>query len=109
MARLVDLVEVGPLLAVDLDVDEELVHELRRRLVLERLVGHDVAPVARRVADRQQDRLAGLARCRERLVVPRLPMHGIVRVLFQVGARLFAQSIAHALTIAPQALRQRLH
>ncbi len=28
--------------------------------VLERLVRHDVAPVARRVADRQQDRLAGL-------------------------------------------------
>jgi len=42
----VDLVDVGPLLAVDLDVDEELVHEARRRLVLERLVGHHVAPVA---------------------------------------------------------------
>ena len=52
----VDRVEVGPFLAVDLDVDEELVHELRRRLVLERLVLHDVAPVAGRVADREQDR-----------------------------------------------------
>jgi hypothetical protein len=35
MARLVDLVEVGALLAVDLDVDEEIVHEARGRFVLE--------------------------------------------------------------------------
>ena len=55
--RLVDLVEVGPLLAVDLDVHEVLVHDRRDGRVLERFVRHDVAPVARRVADRQQDRL----------------------------------------------------
>ena len=52
----VDLVEVGPLLAVHLDRDEVGVQGLGRRLVLERLALHDVAPVARRVADRQEDR-----------------------------------------------------
>ena len=52
----VDRVDVGPLLAVDLDADEALVHQCRDRLVLERLVRHDVAPVAGRVADRQEDR-----------------------------------------------------
>ena len=54
---LVDLVEVRPLLAIDLDVDELRVHQLRDRRVLEALVGHDVAPVAGGVADREQDRL----------------------------------------------------
>ena len=99
MARLVDLVEVGALLAVHLDVDEELVHELRGRLVLERFVRHDVAPMARGIADRQQDRLAGLTSLLERFVVPGLPVHGVVRVLLEVWARLFAESISHVLTM----------
>ena len=59
--RHVDLVDVGPLLAVDLDVDEQLVHHARGGVVLEALVRHDVAPVAGRVADREQDRLARCA------------------------------------------------
>ena len=52
----VDRVEVGTLLAVDLHVHEVLVHHARRERVLERLVLHHVAPVACRVADREQDR-----------------------------------------------------
>ena len=71
---LVDLVEVGPLLAVDLDVDERVVHHRGDRRILERLVRHHVAPVARRVADRQQDRLVLGARPGERLVAPRIPV-----------------------------------
>ena len=51
VAELVDAIEVGSLLAIHLDVHEVLVHHRRRRLVLERLVGHDVAPVTGRVAD----------------------------------------------------------
>ena len=46
MGGLVDLVEVGTLLAVDLDVDEVLVHHVRGVGVLEGLVRHHVAPVA---------------------------------------------------------------
>ena len=52
----VDRVDVGPLLAVDLDADEVLVEVRRRRLVLERLVRHHVAPVAGGVPDAQQHR-----------------------------------------------------
>ena len=48
---LVELIDVGVLLAVDLDVDEPAVHVLRGRRVLEGLMGHDVAPVAGGVAD----------------------------------------------------------
>ena len=45
----VELVEVGALLAVDLDRDEVLVEVVRRGAVLERLALHHVAPVAGRV------------------------------------------------------------
>ena len=89
----VERVEVGPLLAVDLDVDEELVHQPRRLLVLERLVLHHVAPVAGRVADREQDRPVLVARARERLLAPRVPVDRVVRVLEQVGAGLVGQAV----------------
>ena len=58
----VDGVEVGALLAIDLDGHEVLVQVGRRGLVLERLALHDVAPVAGRVADGQEDRPVELAR-----------------------------------------------
>ena len=67
---LVDGVEVGPLLAVDLDVDEQPVHHGRRRGVLEALVRHDVAPVAGGVADREQDRPVLGPRQGQRRLVP---------------------------------------
>ena len=69
--RHVDLVEVGPLLAVDLDVDEMLVHQGRDRGVLEALVLHHVAPVAGRVADREEDRPVLGLRPGQRLGTPR--------------------------------------
>ena len=57
----VDRVEVGALFAVHFDVDEQVVHQPRRRLVLERLPLHYMAPMAGRVANREQDRLVQLA------------------------------------------------
>ena len=92
----VDLVDVGPLLAVDLDVDEQVVHEGRDLVVLERLVRHDVAPVARRVADREQDRPVALLGRRERLVAPRVPVDRVVGVLAEVGAGLVGEPIGAA-------------
>ena len=53
----VDVVDVGSLLAVDLDRDEVLVQEVRDGRVLERLLLHHVTPVAGRVADREEDGL----------------------------------------------------
>ena len=50
--RLVNGVDVGTLLAVDLDVDEKLVHQPGDGLVLEAFVGHDMAPVTGGIADR---------------------------------------------------------
>ena len=67
----VDVVEVGPLLAVHLDAHEVRVHERRDVLVLEGLALHDVAPVAGRVADAEQDRLVLGAGARQAPLAPR--------------------------------------
>ena len=82
---LVDLVDVGTFLAIDLDTDVQLVHQPRRFLVLERFMRHDVAPVAGGIANRQQDRLVFAAGPVKRFRPPRLPVDGIVRVLQEVG------------------------
>jgi hypothetical protein len=52
--RLEDGVEVRTFLAVDLHVHIEIVHQRRRRRVLEALVRHHVAPVAGCVSDGNQ-------------------------------------------------------
>ena len=82
-----DRVDVGPLLTVDLDVDEEVVHERGGGAVLERLVRHHVAPVARAVADRDEERLVLVARPFERLVSPLVPVDRVLGVLQEVRAR----------------------
>ena len=94
----VDRVEVGPLLAVDLDADEVLVHHARGQRVLERLALHHVAPVAGRVADREQDRLVLVARARERLVAPRVPVDRVGGVLEQVRRGLLREAV-HASSV----------
>ena len=97
----VDAVHVRPLLTVDLDVDEVLVHHRRDRLVLERLVLHHVAPVAGGVADRHEQRLVGGGRRGERLVAPRIPVDRVVGVLQQVGAAFVEQAVGPATRGAP--------
>jgi hypothetical protein len=89
----VDLVDVGALLPVDLDVDEQVVHERRDLGVLERLVRHHVAPVACRVAHGQQHRLVVAPGDAERLVTPGVPVDRVVGVLAQVRAGLVGQAV----------------
>ncbi len=89
----VDGIDVGPLLAVDLDVDEVLVHLRGRGGVLEALVRHHVAPVTGRIADRQQHRHVTLHSGGERLVPPLLPVDRIVLVLHQVWAARSAEPV----------------
>ncbi len=79
-------VDVRAFLPVDLDVDEVLVHHRRDVVALERVVRHDVTPVAGGVADRQQDRDVPAARLLERLVAPLDPVDRVVGVLAQVRA-----------------------
>ena len=87
----VDRVDVRALLAVDLDAHEALVHQRGDLRVLEGLALHHVAPVAGGVADRDEDRLLLVARAAERLLAPRVPVDGVLRVLEQVGRGLVAR------------------
>ncbi len=91
--RHVDLVEIGPLLAVHLDGDEMFVEDFGDFLVLETLVLHDMAPVAGRVADAEEDRPVELFGALQRLGAPRVPVHGVVGVLAEVGAGFVGEAV----------------
>ena len=91
--RHVDGVDVGALLAVDFDVDEQLVHHRRGGGVLEALVRHHVAPVAGGIANRQQDRPAAPLGLRQCLGSPRPPVDRVVLVLQEIGAHLAAEAV----------------
>ena len=100
--RHVDGVDVGPLLPVHLDAHEVLVHERGRRGVLERLVRHDVAPVAGGVPDGDQHRHVPRRRFLERRVTPLDPVHRVVGVLLQVRARRGGEAVGHVAQGAPR-------
>ena len=89
----VEGIEVGPLLAIDLDRDEGPIDELGDVRILEGLVGHHMAPVAGGVADRDQEGLVLGRSKRQRLGVPWLPRHRIGGVLEQVGAGLIGKPV----------------
>ena len=97
----VDGVEVGALLPVHLDADEEPVHEGRDLRVLKRLPFHDVAPVARGVADAEEDGAVLRGGQTQGFRPPGVPVDGVVRVLLQVGARLQRQSVGHTSSWRP--------
>ncbi len=90
-----DGVDVGALLAIDLDAHEALVHQRRDCRILERLVGHHVAPMARRVADRDEQRAILGAGALEGLLAPWEPVNGVLRMLEQVGRGLLGKPVGH--------------
>ena len=67
-------------------------------VVLEGLVRHHVAPVARAVADGDEERLVLGARALERLVPPFVPVDRVLRVLEEVRARRVGQAV-HVLSL----------
>ena len=82
--RHVNLIEVGPFLAVHLDADEVFVEDFGDFFVLKTLMFHDVTPMARRVADAEEDRSVELLGTIQRLRSPRIPIDGVVGVLFEI-------------------------
>ncbi len=91
--RLINGIDVRPLLAIDFDVDEQIVHYVGNFLRFKAFMGHDMAPVARGIADGQQDRLVVAACFIEHRRPPGSPMHGVVPVLEQVRAGLAREEI----------------
>jgi hypothetical protein len=77
----IGLVDVGPFFPVDLDAHKATVQQARNFEILERFVGHHMAPVARTVADAEKDRLRFVSRTRESLIAPGQPVHGVLGVL----------------------------
>ena len=69
------------------------IHDCRHLRIFERLVRHDVAPVAGRITDREKDRFVFLARFGERFFAPRIPIDRIVRVLEKIRRLLAGQPI----------------
>src|SRR5262245_43099271 len=55
--ELVDLIQIGTLFSVDLDVDEIFIHQLCDFRVFKALMSHDMAPVAGGIADTQKNGL----------------------------------------------------
>jgi hypothetical protein len=79
------MIDVGPLLAVNLDVDEELVHHRSDFGVFEALVRHDVAPMAGRIAHREQYGTVRPLRLGEGLRSPFPPIDRVRLMLQEIG------------------------
>src|SRR3954466_874694 len=94
----VNMVDVRPLLPVNLDVDEERVHHRCDLWILKALVGHDMAPVTGRVADREEDWPGQALSFGERLWPPLPPRDRVVPVLLQVGRRRLRETV-HELAV----------
>ncbi len=77
-------VQIGARFAVDLDRHEKSVQQRRNGLVFETLLLHDMAPMTRGIADRDEDQLALIPRLGECFRAPGVPVHRIVKVLQQV-------------------------
>ena len=89
----IDMVHVRPLLAIDLDIDEELVHDGRYIRIFEALVGHHVTPVARGIADREQHRTVEPPRLGEGVWAPFPPFDRVVAMLEQIRRTGLAQAV----------------
>ncbi len=89
----IDSIDVRPLLAVHFHRDEIFIQNLGDFLIFERLALHDVAPVAGGVSDGKKDGFVFARRFGEGLVAPRVPIHGIVRVLQKIGALFLSETI----------------
>ena len=89
----VNTIDIGPFLAIDFDVHKLAVHDRRHLRALERLVRHDVAPVAGRITDGEKDRFVLASRFRERFLAPRKPVDRIMRVLEKIRRLLAAQPV----------------
>ena len=86
VGALINLVEIGTLFAIHLDVDEMLIHHGGDGRVLERFMRHDMTPVAGGITDGKQDGLVLRAGELQRGGVPCMPFHRIIGVLLQIGA-----------------------
>src|SRR5438270_2081818 len=80
----VNTVDIRTFLPIHLNVYELAIHDLGCVITLERLMSHNVTPMAGGIANRQEDRLILPTRFLERFFAPWIPIHWIMRVLEKV-------------------------
>jgi len=112
MGKLVDFVQIGTFLPVNFYVHKQGIHLFRSNPILERLMGHHMAPVASGIADGEQNRLV-LTTCQfQRALVPRMPSNRIMGMLQQIGACFFGQMVGRIVVlhgaISPRPITHRL-
>ncbi len=101
---LVELVDIGAFFAIDLHIDEQRIHQRRGFGIREAFVVHHMAPVARGIADREQDRFVLCLGGRERFRPPGAPIDRIVGVEQKVGACFLGELIVAHVRLSDMAL-----
>ena len=91
----VDAVHIWPLLAINLDRHVVPIEQAGHVGVFETLMLHHVAPVARRIADRQENQLVFTASRLERGIAPRVPVDWVVLVLEKIRTLLCGEAVWH--------------
>src|SRR6478672_4964339 len=86
-------INIRTFLAIDLDVDKVAIHQRGCGRVFERLVRHDVTPMASGVADGEEDRLIFASGPEKRFFAPGIPIDGVLRMLQEVGRLLVSEII----------------
>ena len=80
----VGVINVRTFFAIDLDANKMVIHELAYLNITKCLLLHDMTPVARAVANADQNEFVILLRLFPRLITPRPPIDGILAVLKEV-------------------------
>ena len=89
-------IDFGMLLPIHFDAHEVQVQVVGQFRVAETLPGHDVAPVAGRVADRDEHGHVAQPRLHEGLRAPAVPGDGVVGMRAQVGTDCVCEVVGHA-------------
>ena len=90
----INLVDIGSLFAIDLDANERVVHGRRDFRIFERFAFHHVAPMTGAVPDGDEERAILPSREFQGFLAPRQPVHRVVLVLAEIGARLQMKPVA---------------
>ena len=75
------MIQVGPLLSVDLDIYKMFIHNGSRFRMLKTFALHHVTPVTGRIANADQDRLVFLPGLLQCFFPPWIPIYGVMGML----------------------------
>src|SRR5439155_14117037 len=93
---LIDIVQVGTLFTVYLYVDEMFIHQPGNVGVFKGFPLHHMTPVTGGIADGEENWLVLRLGASQGFVSPGIPVHGIVRMLLEIGARFVDEAVCGA-------------